>query len=240
MSEFRTTGIVLKRQNYSEADRILRIFTKEYGLVSALAKGVKKVKSRKAGCLEFFCESNFRLHRRNGELFLVTDASPISSFLELPDTEERKSVALPLKQNRSEGGLDSNEENKTKLEILKTAYSVAEMLLILAPPEKPLPKIYQLTLTFLSKIKNNKKLLLLKIAFYTKALNILGFLPDLDNFLEKERRLLKFLINSDFEQILKLAEEKETFIKAEKLLTDIFEEQSEKFSKVSAATKDWS
>src|SRR3989344_1914375 len=48
----RTYGIVLSRKNFGEADRILKIYTKDYGKVSALAKGVRRPRSKKGGHLE--------------------------------------------------------------------------------------------------------------------------------------------------------------------------------------------
>ena len=41
-------GFVLKRTNYGEADKILTVFTKERGKIKVLAKGVRKIKSRRA------------------------------------------------------------------------------------------------------------------------------------------------------------------------------------------------
>ena len=54
---YRTEAIVLKRRDYGEADRILTVFTPEYGKLTLLAKGVRKTKSRKAGHVELFTDS---------------------------------------------------------------------------------------------------------------------------------------------------------------------------------------
>lgn len=51
---YRAQAIVLKHREYGEADRILTLFTLEHGKLQAIAKGVRKVKSRKAGHLEPF------------------------------------------------------------------------------------------------------------------------------------------------------------------------------------------
>ncbi len=51
---YKTEGIVLKRINFSETDRILTIFTKRHGKIKTIAKGIRQVKSRKAGSLELF------------------------------------------------------------------------------------------------------------------------------------------------------------------------------------------
>src|SRR4030067_3481728 len=49
---FRTEGVILARRNFGEADRILTIYTKDYGKISAIAKGVRRPRSKKAGHVE--------------------------------------------------------------------------------------------------------------------------------------------------------------------------------------------
>jgi DNA repair protein RecO (recombination protein O) len=53
---YSTTAIVLGRTNFGEADRIVRFLTPDRGKVSAVAKGVRKIKSRSGGHLELFGE----------------------------------------------------------------------------------------------------------------------------------------------------------------------------------------
>lgn len=54
MGYYKTTGIILRRMNLGEADRIVTILTREYGKVRAVAKGVRRIKSRLGGHLEPF------------------------------------------------------------------------------------------------------------------------------------------------------------------------------------------
>lgn len=56
---YKTKGIILRRSNLGEADRILTILTEKYGLVRAVAKGVRKTLSHLAGHLEPFCLTEF-------------------------------------------------------------------------------------------------------------------------------------------------------------------------------------
>lgn len=51
---YRAQGVVLRHMEYGEADRILTLYTLEYGKVQAIAKGIRKLRSRKAGHLEPF------------------------------------------------------------------------------------------------------------------------------------------------------------------------------------------
>lgn len=51
---YSTEGIILARRNYGEADRFLTIFTKHYGKIRVIAKGIRRINSRKRGSLELF------------------------------------------------------------------------------------------------------------------------------------------------------------------------------------------
>lgn len=59
--QYKTTGIIIKRTNLGEADRILTIYTKNRGKIKVLAKGVRKTLSKMAGHLEPFCLSDLVL-----------------------------------------------------------------------------------------------------------------------------------------------------------------------------------
>lgn len=52
MPSYQTTGLVIGRTNFGESDRIIRFITPDYGKISAVARGVRKIKSRLAGHLE--------------------------------------------------------------------------------------------------------------------------------------------------------------------------------------------
>lgn len=56
-------GIVLKRKNYGEADRFITVFTKEFGKIRVLAKGIRRVTSRRAGHVELFRYVHLSLYR---------------------------------------------------------------------------------------------------------------------------------------------------------------------------------
>ena len=49
---FSTTALILKRVNVGEADRIVTLFTQDYGKIVSVAKGVRKMKSSKRASLE--------------------------------------------------------------------------------------------------------------------------------------------------------------------------------------------
>jgi DNA repair protein RecO (recombination protein O) len=93
MSSYKTEGVILKRLNYGEADRILTIYTKHYGKIRAIAKGVRKITSRKGGNLELFNHCIlFLAEGRN--LDIVTEAQVVSSFSRLGDDLEKAAAAF--------------------------------------------------------------------------------------------------------------------------------------------------
>lgn len=79
---YKTKGIILKRSNFGEADRILTIFSDRFGKIRALAKGTRKQSSKLAGNLEPFCLANFVLAEgRNFDI--VTEAEIINCFFKM-------------------------------------------------------------------------------------------------------------------------------------------------------------
>lgn len=75
----RTEGIVLRRRDFGESDRILVLFTRKLGRISGIAKGSRKPSSRNAGHLELFMRSSF-LISRGRNLHLITQADVIDSY----------------------------------------------------------------------------------------------------------------------------------------------------------------
>jgi len=79
MRSYKTEGIVLKRVNYGEADRILTVFSKHFGKISVLAKGIRRTTSRKGGNLELFNQVVI-FAAKGKNLDIVTEAEVINSF----------------------------------------------------------------------------------------------------------------------------------------------------------------
>ncbi len=71
---YKTKGIVIGRTNYGEADRILTIMTAEHGKIRAIAKGVRKIKSRSGGHIELFGNVDFMIANGRG-LDVMTGAT---------------------------------------------------------------------------------------------------------------------------------------------------------------------
>ena len=79
----KTEAVVLRSMRYGEADRILHLYTPQRGRVSAIAKGVRRARSRFGGRLEPFFRLHIELHEGRGELLTVTGAQTIDGYARL-------------------------------------------------------------------------------------------------------------------------------------------------------------
>jgi DNA repair protein RecO (recombination protein O) len=81
---YRTEAIVLRRKDIGEADRILTLFTPQRGKVRAVAKGIRKPRSRKAGHLELFTCTRLLL-AVGRDLDIITQAEVLDPYRPLRD-----------------------------------------------------------------------------------------------------------------------------------------------------------
>ncbi len=79
----KTEAVVLRSMRYGEADRILHLYTPARGRVSAIAKGVRRARSRFGGRLEPFFWIQAELHEGRGELLTVTGAQTVDAHARL-------------------------------------------------------------------------------------------------------------------------------------------------------------
>ena len=79
----KSEAVVLRSMRYGEADRILHLYTPARGRVSAIAKGVRRARSRFGGRLEPFFRLHVELHEGRGELLTVTGAQTIDGHARL-------------------------------------------------------------------------------------------------------------------------------------------------------------
>jgi DNA repair protein RecO (recombination protein O) len=89
----KTEGVVLRSMRYGEADRILHLYTPHRGRVGAIAKGVRRSRSRFGGRLEPFFRLRLILHEGRGELLTVTSAETVSGHPRLRESGPALDVA---------------------------------------------------------------------------------------------------------------------------------------------------
>ncbi|OGM15552.1 DNA repair protein RecO [Candidatus Woesebacteria bacterium RIFCSPLOWO2_01_FULL_43_11] len=141
-------GIVLARRSYSEADRIISILTKSHGRIVVLAKGVRKLTSRKRGHLEVFSQIKFQASRGKS-LDILTEVETVNNFGE---------IRMDLK--------------RTAL-----AYFFMEVIGRTTHEGEPHRELYSHILENLRLLKSERKLRTLKNNFIVEVLTSLGFWP---------------------------------------------------------------
>lgn len=88
MSVERTRAIVLRRTNYGEADRIVRLLT-PLGQRSVMAKGVRREKSKLAGGIELFAVSDVVINSGKGDLGIITSARLVQFYRHILEDYDR-------------------------------------------------------------------------------------------------------------------------------------------------------
>jgi DNA repair protein RecO (recombination protein O) len=91
---YKTEAVVLRSLRFSEADRILHLYTLDRGRVGAIAKGVRKTKSRFGARLEPLSHVELMLHQGSGELDTVTGASLLGSHHAVREEAYRLEIGL--------------------------------------------------------------------------------------------------------------------------------------------------
>lgn len=113
---YRTEAIILRRQTFGEADRLLTLYTPGLGKVRVLARGVRKPTSRKAGHVELFMHSTL-LIAKGKSLDIVTQADTIDAFLPLRVDLARTSCAYYLAE-LVDRFTEEGEENRRLFDLL--------------------------------------------------------------------------------------------------------------------------
>jgi DNA repair protein RecO (recombination protein O) len=148
---YQTMAIVVGRTNFGEADRILRMITPDHGKISAIAKGVRKVKSRSGGHLELFGEV---------DLMLATGRS-----LDVVTSARLQWYPHNLSQTYSR---------------LSLAFTFATMTDRLLEEQQPQPEVYKLLAAALHALDGPANEQTLELWFKLRLLNLLGYRPELD------------------------------------------------------------
>jgi DNA repair protein RecO (recombination protein O) len=114
---YKTEAVVLRSIRYGEADRVLHLYTEDRGRVGAVAKGVRRVKSRMGGRLEPLTRVKLVLYEGRGELAMVSQVDTIHAHQALRERRaslERASQACEAVLRL----LDSSEPNRPAYNLL--------------------------------------------------------------------------------------------------------------------------
>ena len=146
MRAFKTEGIILKRRNFGEADRILTVFTLQKGKISVLAKGVRRITSRRAGNVELLNRVSMYLHQAKG-LPILTEALSLNTFQKL----------------------------KADLTLSTYAYHILELVDKLTAENQENRILYEYLIEVLKRLEKKPRQILIR-AFEVKILSNLGFI----------------------------------------------------------------
>ncbi len=147
---YRLTGIVLQRRDHGEADRLVTLITPNRGRVTLIAKGARKITSRKAGHLELFTHVRVQVAQARA-WDIITQAETLHSYPRLRESLPRTAHA----------------------------YYMAELLLHFAPEEEADTPLFDLALETLAYLNGSDNLLLVSRWFEAHLLRITGFQPQL-------------------------------------------------------------
>ncbi len=155
MNSFGAEGIVLKRKNLGEADKIVTIFTRGNGKIKTLAKGVRKVSSRRAGNLEILNHVKIFLHETKS-LPILTEVETKNNFTSIKDDLSKLSLVYLLFELVDQF-LSEDQENIVVFDLLVA------------------------TLIAIEGSKSLEKAKVFATNFQLKFLSQVGYLPELQN-----------------------------------------------------------
>ncbi|HEY5258678.1 MAG TPA: DNA repair protein RecO [Candidatus Baltobacteraceae bacterium] len=145
---YKTRGVVLRARDLGEADRIVTLFTTEYGKLDAVAKGVRRAKSHLGGRMEFANEIAMTMHRGRN-LDVIVSAELV--------TAHWQGIVVPA--------------------AFAGANVVAEIVATLCEPELPLPDVYALLTGAIAAIAGSSDPIALLPRFEMRLLDALGVAP---------------------------------------------------------------
>lgn len=151
MNQIVTTGAVLARTNYGEADRIVTLLTPDHGKVRVMARGVRKAKSKLAGGIELFSVSDITFARGKGEIGTLVSTRLKTHFGRLLGDIDRTMEAYELIKL-----LDKSTEDSCEPEYFEL---LTELFAALDDIRLPMA--------------------LVRTWFFARLLNLHGFSPDL-------------------------------------------------------------
>ena len=99
---FIADAIVLVVKDVADADRMITLFTKQWGLVKAIAYGARRAKSRIGGCLQVFSGVNIYLAVQNNRPMTIKQCCVEYSFRDIYTDVERYSRASLIAEMASE------------------------------------------------------------------------------------------------------------------------------------------
>jgi DNA repair protein RecO (recombination protein O) len=94
MSITKTEAIVLKGLKFGDSSKIVTLYTKDYGKIKVIAKGIRKPKSRLAGTLETFFHIHIVFYKKTTtEIYLLSQSEIMQPFRKITKDLNRYAFA---------------------------------------------------------------------------------------------------------------------------------------------------
>ena len=145
-------GLVIRTVDLADNDKLLTLFTEEYGKITAVANGSRALKSRYLAAAQLFCYGSYVLYQK-GDRYWVREVNLLESFFDLRADLTRTSLASYI----CDVAGDVVEENAPEPQLLRLV----------------LNSLYAIAKGTVSQDK-------IKAVFEMRAASILGFCPMLD------------------------------------------------------------
>ena len=88
----KTKGLIIRQSDYGDGNRMLTVFTEDFGIIKAAVYGVKKAKSRQSAASQLLSWGEFILYFGKGEVASVNSVTSLESFF--PVYEDLEKLAL--------------------------------------------------------------------------------------------------------------------------------------------------
>ncbi len=116
MRNLKTEGIIIRRRDFKDADRILTILTKDYGKIAVKASGIRRIPSRRSPHVELLNHCIVSLYQGN-KFPILTEAHTLSSFSPVKEDLQRIGAAYHLCE-LVDGLCPENQENRAAFELM--------------------------------------------------------------------------------------------------------------------------
>lgn len=79
---YRTEGIIVKRRNFRESDKLITLMTPRYGKITVIGRGIRKISSRRAPHLDLLGCVDLYIYRGKGQE-TISEVNPVENFLHI-------------------------------------------------------------------------------------------------------------------------------------------------------------
>ena len=119
---FRVDAVVLRHSDYGEADRLLTLYTRQLGKTRVIAKGARKIASRKAGHIEPFTHVRLQLSKGK-DMLILTQADTVDAYLPLREDLILTSQAAYVMELLDRFTYEDGTENQSTFRLLTETLS---------------------------------------------------------------------------------------------------------------------